>query len=476
MRFLSLALVCQTLSALKFLQLKQYTDDSYVTVYWPDGQVRGDSVSYTHASTFEVHCVSESCPQWQLRAVKNNLYLSAENGGGSICVANRTSASGWETFDVTYLANDRVQLRSFSGKWLRIEPISKQLLADSVSAGDSETFIVEYVSQHRGVNLGSWFVPEKWMFSSSSPLWVNTSAVDLYTLSVELGSEEASRRMNNHWSTWFTEQNFIVMKENGINHVRVPIGYWDVEEAWPYVFGGDKYIDLAIQWAQKYDMSVLIDLHGCPGSQNGQDHSGHAGAIDWPSDENVAKTVNILTQIAKRWANVANVWGIEVMNEPHYSLSHDLLASFYQQAYAAIRQSSASVHVVINSLYGPHDWTAGVLPEPQYRNVILDLHLYTVWSGYTSPEQFYQAGKDFGTEIRSLTPYYPVIVGEMSLATSLNPYTSEQRQVFGDSEMTSFHDNAFGYMFWSDKLEYTSSDWCLVDGFSYVAPYYLTSE
>lgn len=72
-----------------------------------------------------------------------------------------------------------------------------------------------------------------------------------------------------------------------------------------------------------------------------------------------------------------------MMNEPHWSLSQDTLTSFYRDAYTEIRKYSETVNIVICSLYGPHDWTAGVLPEPQYRNVVLDIHLYTVWSGFS---------------------------------------------------------------------------------------------
>ena len=69
-------------------------------------------------------------------------------------------------------------------------------------------------------------------------------------------------------------------------------GYWDIEETAPYVFGGMEYIDKAVEWAAKYNMSVLIDLHGCPGSQNGQVHSGKSGDILWSDPANVAKTVS----------------------------------------------------------------------------------------------------------------------------------------------------------------------------------------
>jgi len=464
-------------ASLSLIQLKA-NSGKYVTVYWPDGSVRVDSVPYTHASTFEVHEVQvsgDTSKGWQLRAVKNNNYLSAENGGGRECVANRLSASGWETFAVTFVTDSQVKLRSFDNHWLTVNAANaSQLYATSTSESSAELFTVVRIPQQRAVNLGSWFVPEKWMFTSDSELWRGTSATDLYTLCLELGPDQASTRMQKHWQTWFTEADFRDMAQTrGVNQIRIPIGYWDIEMSSPYVFGAMSFIDTAIEWAAKYGMAVLIDLHGAPGSQNGQDHSGHAGDIKWTEPANVAKTVEILGKIAARWSSLPNVWGIEMLNEPHYSISHDLLTQFYRDSYYEIRKYSESTHIVMNSLYGPHDWTANVLPEPQYRNAVLDLHLYTVWSGATSIQQIVDMTTQWGDEIRALTPYYPVIVGEMSLGSSLgSQYTNEMRQMQADSEMKSFQNNAFGYYFWGEKLEYYSEDWSFVNGFSYIKTYY----
>lgn len=471
----ALAALISCSSALRFVQLQSdYSPDDYITVYWPDGDVHVDSVSYTHASTFELHYVAGQDAQWQLRAMKNNMYLTAENGGGGACVANRESASGWETFNVTFLAANRVQLQTFAGNWVGMDS-NKSLVATATSPGAMETFYLREMPQQKAVNVGSWLVPEKWMFSESSPLWSGTEAVDLYTLCLELGPDEASRRMKNHWETWFVESDFVAMAKRGVNHVRIPMGYWDVIETYPYVFGGAAYIDKGVALAAKYNMTVLIDLHGAPGSQNGNDHSGQSGEINWPEPENVAMTVEVLGMMAARWAGFDNVWGFELLNEPAASISHDLLTQFYRDAYWAIREYSDSTHVVMCSLYGPHEWTASVLPEPEYRNAVLDLHMYVVWSGYTTMEQAYQGAIEFGYEIRALTPYYPIVVGEMSLCTGLNGYTAENRQEFADYEFTSFSENAFGFIFWSDKLEYESEDWAFVDGFPYISKYYSDS-
>lgn len=119
-------------------------------------------------------------------------------------------------------------------------------------------------------------------------------------------------------------------------------------------------------------------------------------------------------------------------------------------------------------------YVLSVFPEPQYRNAILDLHLYTVWTGATSIEEIVDITTSWGQDIRDLTPYYPIIVGEMSLGSSLgDQYTNEMRQTQADSQMTSFQQNALGYYFWGEKLDYYSEDWAFVDGFSYVQAFYL---
>ena len=79
---------------LQMVQLFSEINGLYITAYWPDGALRVDSVAYSHASTFEVHVVPGHSDQWQLRALKNNFYVSAANGGGSICTADRAVASG----------------------------------------------------------------------------------------------------------------------------------------------------------------------------------------------------------------------------------------------------------------------------------------------------------------------------------------------------------------------------------------------
>jgi glucan 1,3-beta-glucosidase len=50
-------------------------------------------------------------------------------------------------------------------------------------------------------------------------------------------------------------------------------------------------------------MTVLIDLHGVPGSQNGQDNSGLIGPILFPSNTtNTERTLNVLRNLTEEFS------------------------------------------------------------------------------------------------------------------------------------------------------------------------------
>jgi glucan 1,3-beta-glucosidase len=74
----------------------------------------------------------------------------------------------------------------------------------------------------------------------------------------------------------------------------------------------------AINWAAKYDLGILIDMHGAYGSQNGQSHSGvSTGQAQFFWDPyNRAKTVDALVYLTQQLVDVNNVVGIELLNEP----------------------------------------------------------------------------------------------------------------------------------------------------------------
>ena len=114
------------------------------------------------------------------------------------------------------------------------------------------------------------------------------------------------------------------MKDFGINLARVPLGYWNVvdmtsnpngpaneaarmgnlSQIMP-ASGYTHYIDQIFEYANKYGIQILLDLHGAPGSQSGESNTGCSfkyngnGNFYWDSDWNKLWTKNALIAVAK---------------------------------------------------------------------------------------------------------------------------------------------------------------------------------
>jgi glucan 1,3-beta-glucosidase len=87
---------------------------------------------------------------------------------------------------------------------------------------------------------------------------------DEYTYTQTLGKDEAGRRLSQHWRSWITQDDFTQIAQAGLNHVRIPIGYWAVAPVPgdPYVQGQLEVLDQAIGWARGAGLKVMLDLHG----------------------------------------------------------------------------------------------------------------------------------------------------------------------------------------------------------------------
>jgi len=239
----------------------------------------------------------------------------------------------------------------------------------------------------RGVNLGGWLVLEPWITPSIFEQWADGgSVVDEYTLTAALGQDEASRRLNAHWSSWITEADFQEIASMGLNHVRIPVGYWAFNPlpGDPYVQGQIPYIDKAIQWARNHGLKVMLDLHGAPGSQNGFDNSGRKGPINWQSGDNVPNTVTAIRNLAERYASQTDVvTAIQLLNEPaNWGNDMGQIKKFYYDGWGTVRDYNKDVAVVIHDAFlDPQSYWNGFMNSGSGVNdVILDTHIYQIFT------------------------------------------------------------------------------------------------
>ena len=199
----------------------------------------------------------------------------------------------------------------------------------------------------RGLNIGGWLVLEP--FITPKIFEQGKDLIDEHTLCEFLGPEEAKRQLKEHYETFITEADFKKIAEMGFNHVRIPTGHWAVEvtpdepyvayESWQYLLKG-------VQWARKYGLRVMVELHTAPGSQNGWNHSGKAGVVGFlngtQGTENAERTIRIATEMIRffnkpEWSNVVPMFG--VLNEPAMmKIPETKVKGWYAKSYDAIRK------------------------------------------------------------------------------------------------------------------------------------------
>ena len=248
----------------------------------------------------------------------------------------------------------------------------------------------------KGVNLGNWLVLEKWMLPE---MFAGTGAEDEVWLNRKVSSDELKEKMKKHRDTFITEKDFAFIKEQGIGLLRIPVPYFIFGDREPFN-GCIEYLDKAFDWAEKYGLQILIDLHTVPGSQNGYDNGGITGVCKWcKNPQEVEFALTVLERLAERYKNRVGLYGIEVLNEPISFLVYatapstgkavdkeeakgssyvpmPFLENFYRNAYKRLRQIlPENKTIVFHDGFRLRHWRRFFRKE-NMKNVVLDTHIY----------------------------------------------------------------------------------------------------
>ena len=298
----------------------------------------------------------------------------------------------------------------------------------------------------KGVNLGNWLVLEKWM---SPALFEGTTAEDEYYLPIQLSPEVYEARIKIHRSEYITERDFVTIKRMGMESVRIPVPYFIFGDRKPFI-GCIEELDKAFNWAEKYGLTILIDLHSVPLSQNGFDNGGISGVCKWAQNpDEVEFTLGVLERLAKRYGNRKGLFGIQPLNEPvtenmwetmdvqnRYApadpelakgsapITMKFLRQFYLDAYDRISAyMPKDKYVVIHDGFELMAWK-DFMQEEKYSNVILDTHQYLMVAEARGCSQTVEGylkyiKEELQPQITEMEKYFPVICGEWCLFNSL---------------------------------------------------------
>ncbi|XP_060674663.1 probable glucan 1,3-beta-glucosidase A [Ziziphus jujuba] len=425
--------------------------------------------------------------QVQFKSTKLQKYICPENGGGTIVVANRTSASGWETFRLWRINENTFNFRVFNKQFVGLsqQGSGTGLVAESNDPSNSETFQIEKENDNSNrvrikANNGCYlqaisedkvtadFQGSGW--EDSNPSVFSMTVLSDKTLRGEYqitngyGPDRAPQVMQDHWNTYITDDDFRFLSSNGINAVRIPVGWWiakDPSPPKPYVGGSLKALDNAFTWAEKYGIKVIVDLHAVQGSQNGNAHSSSRdGYLEW-GDSYIQDTVDVIDFLAKRYGNNPSLAAIELMNEPVApGVSLETLKKYYQAGYDAVRKYTSSAYVILSNRLSADSKELLSFAGGLQTRVVIDVHYYNLYEGkfnnMNAQQNIDYINNDRSSQLGALTTSNGplVFVGEWTGEWKINGASKEDYQRFTKAQLETYGRATFGWAYWAYKCQF----------------------
>jgi glucan 1,3-beta-glucosidase len=333
---------------------------------------------------------------------------------------------------------------------------------NSTRTCDADEHATPFNNQIRGVNLGGWMVLEPWITPSLFYQFLGkdetTTATDIFSFCTVLGAEEANKQLRRHWESWVTKDIIENLKKSGaVNSLRLPVGDWMYVPYGPYIGctdGALDYVDDLLDWAYSNGLSVLIDIHGVKGSQNGFDNSGQSSGFEWTSllntvpagditfehwpirtagwigdfdrytgkyttihRENIDHVLKVIEAVVLRYKDHPAVLGLEPLNEPWQYTPIEELKQFYWEGYLIVKRHAPYWKYIMHDSFrfDPNVWGGFMKGCPDRA---LDTHIYQAWKEPSSREYFYANACNTKKDIATIEKEFgPVVVGEWSLAT-----------------------------------------------------------
>ena len=255
----------------------------------------------------------------------------------------------------------------------------------------------------RGVGLGNWLLPEgyMWKFGNGGdrPRKIEKIVSDL------IGPEDASRFWAEFRRNYITEADVRQIAGLGYNSVRPALNSRlfigsssgaDAEgirqsggqsvghaKAWtPTGPEGFELLDNLVSWCKGQGIYVIIDMHGAPGGQTGQniDDSANDQPELFMETRHQDELVALWRAIAQRYRNEPAVAGYELLNEPlpartGAAAKHKKqLEPLYQRITRAIREVDPKHIIILEGADWSNDWS--VFSKPFDANLVYQFHYY----------------------------------------------------------------------------------------------------
>ncbi|MFH0881160.1 MAG: cellulase family glycosylhydrolase [Lentisphaerota bacterium] len=275
---------------------------------------------------------------------------------------------------------------------------------------------VPYIA--KGLVLSGWLIPEAYGIKISE---VHHRHLDAYSdlrdnVVALIGASNAAVFWNAFESNVVTQADIAEFASLGFNSVRLPFNYRTLSpEGTPGVYdeAGFAKLDKMIAWCKTNNISVLLDMHACPGGQSHDAYADpewsywyydsgsgqwleHGQAMLWESNAayyaatgrtpafNKQRTSDIWKEIATRYKNEKAIIGYEIMNEPYFYSNSGVTTQDLRNALIQITSAIRTVDTnhtiyVEGNIFA--EYIDGLTPQWD-SNMVVSFHRYWRQTGY----------------------------------------------------------------------------------------------
>lgn len=239
----------------------------------------------------------------------------------------------------------------------------------------------------RGFGLGGWFLPEGYMWK----LYRQCDRPRRMEAMIErlCGEEYAASFWESYLESYITESDIRFIAEEGFNSIRLPMnGRHLYNKKDGELFLNNKLlhkIDEVIAWCRQYEIYVILDMHGAPGGQTGQNiddsEADHPELFVHPHYEE--ELVFLWKELAKRYEKEPVIAGYDLLNEPipnFFGQYNDKLLPLYRRLIREIRAIDRNHLIILEGLHWATDFSVfdHLSKEEAADNIMLQFHRY--WS------------------------------------------------------------------------------------------------
>ncbi|AGB40282.1 endoglucanase [Halobacteroides halobius DSM 5150] len=230
----------------------------------------------------------------------------------------------------------------------------------------------------RGFGLGTWLNMEHFMTGLPG-----NDQQKRRIFSEVYGKEKAEKFFDNYLANFITEDDFIFLKELGINVVRLSFSYRhfeDDQQPGEYKREGFEHLDRVLKLCEKYDIYAILDLHAVPGGQNPDFHADNNLGVSyfWKDNSLRKRVINLWRYIAEYYNDNTNIAGYDLLNEPVFVSDADIFNNFFDQVISAIREVDSNHILFLEGDSWAQDFSKFKLPQDE--QIAYSFHFYPHYS------------------------------------------------------------------------------------------------